>query len=234
MRKTQVVAGQVFGDWTILKESPPRDFPSGQKQRVVGCRCVCGVEKFVQLNSIQNGRSVGCGCKRNLDNSCRATTHGCSHRNRSLSGYSTWINMRERCLNPKGKHYHYYGGRGISICEAWQNSFEKFQSDMGPKPKGASLDRIDNSKGYSPENCRWATSIEQNRNTRSNRLIEFRGEVKCFTEWCEVFGINPGTLYNRLNRFGWSVEDALTKPVQRSASRNVHQRHGSAGAEGEV
>lgn len=138
-----------------------------------------------------------------------AKTHGLS-RTRT---YTTWIGMKSRCQKKNFKQYKDYGGRGISVSEKWMK-FENFLNDMGEQPKGMSLERIDNNKGYSSENCKWATEYEQKRNTRRNHWIEFRGEKKCLADWATEIGIKSNTLINRLYRGHWPIEKALTTPRQ--------------------
>jgi len=128
--------------------------------------------------------------------------------------YRSWQKMRARCLNTNHKHYSNYGGRGITICERW-NDFRNFFADMGERPEGMTLERIDNSKGYSPENCRWATRKEQQNNMRRNRILQLNGKSMNLTQWAEYLGIKRKTLEKRLNIFGWSVERALTTEVKR-------------------
>ena len=121
--------------------------------------------------------------------------------------------MIRRCENPKAKNFPRYGGRGITVCERWRTSFEAFLSDMGSRPEGKTLDRIDNEGNYEPSNCRWATASEQQRNMRSNQWVEFNGERMIVTDWARRLGISHGTLRHRLAR-GWSVELAFTTPVK--------------------
>lgn len=125
------------------------------------------------------------------------------------SEYSSWSCMKQRTTNPNDPRWADYGGRGIGLCAAW-HSFKAFYADMGPRPEGTSLDRIDNDKGYSPENCRWATRDEQYANMRSNRRLSFNGETKTLREWARTLNINESTLSKRLLRGGWPVEMALT------------------------
>lgn len=127
--------------------------------------------------------------------------------------YKVWSSMRERCLNKKHKNYNDYGGRGIYICPRWldkEKGFLHFLSDMGDKPDGYQIDRIDNDGGYSPENCRWVTSKENNRNRRSNKLITYNGISKCVAEWADFLGIDRKTLQMRLN--AWDVKKSFETP----------------------
>jgi hypothetical protein len=121
--------------------------------------------------------------------------------------YTTWRGMRERCDRPTHNLYHRYGGRGIRVCERWQ-SFENFVADMGPKPEGTSIDRIDNNGNYEPGNCRWATREEQARNNTRSRHLTFNGETLCLSDWAARIGVSRATLEGRLER-GWPLEDAL-------------------------
>ncbi len=127
--------------------------------------------------------------------------------------YKTWQSMRGRCNDPNDPYYARYGGRGITICDRWR-IFTNFLADMGPRPAGHTIDRIDNDGDYCPENCRWATATDQQRNTRQNRRITYNGRTQCLTAWAEEYGIKPHTLTARLKR-GWIVHQALTIPVGR-------------------
>lgn len=119
------------------------------------------------------------------------------------SEYESWKGMKQRCKNRNSKSYHNYGGRGISVCREWEESFENFFLDMGPKPStNHSLDRINNDGNYEPKNCRWATLQEQNRNSRHNLIINYRGRQKCATEWAEILGLSLQTIIGRYKRTG--------------------------------
>lgn len=125
--------------------------------------------------------------------------------------YAIWSSMKQRCCNPKCHEFENYGGRGITVCSAWNDSFLAFLSDVGSKPENSSLDRIDNNLGYSKENCRWVTSREQNRNKRVNRILTLNGETLCLSDWANRIGIHHQTLRNRLRR-GWTLEESLSLP----------------------
>jgi hypothetical protein len=124
--------------------------------------------------------------------------------------YGKWYNMMQRCYNPNFKGYHLYGGRGIQVCERW-HIFEHFLSDMGEPPPGMSLERERNNEDYSPDNCKWATRLEQSRNTRRNVYLTLRGETHCLSEWAELTGM-PRPLLAYRKRKGWSDEEILTTP----------------------
>lgn len=122
--------------------------------------------------------------------------------------------MKWRCYYPKNNSFPRYGGRGITVCDRWKNSFENFLSDMGIKPKGTSLDRIDSTKGYLPENCRWATFKQQANNTKANVRLTHNGKTLTLTEWAEEIKINPKTLWTRLFMYKWTTERALTQKLK--------------------
>lgn len=122
--------------------------------------------------------------------------------------YKIWSGMTKRCTNPNYFLYARYGGRGIKVCERWKK-FENFLADMGERPEGMSIERMDNDGDYSPENCRWASRVEQANNMSSNRFLEFQGVRHTCAEWARKIGIRYATLQDRL-RQGWSVEDTLT------------------------
>lgn len=131
--------------------------------------------------------------------------------------------MKQRCMNPNDKQYHLYGGRGISVCDEWERSFEAFRAYVGKKPdKNSSLDRIDNDRGYEPGNVRWATGSEQLSNTRRNVRIVYEGKSQTLMEWSVELGIPYNTLRQRkLN--GWSDSEIISRPVDKSFARN-HKR----------
>jgi hypothetical protein len=144
------------------------------------------------------------------------TRHGDAKRGQLTPEYRIWAAMRQRCTNPTDAGYANYGGRGITVTPRWW-AFENFLADMGRRPSPAySLDRIDNERGYGPDNCRWATRVEQKANQRYRRdavWIEHGGETKTLDEWAKATGIRYGTLHMRL-RHGWTIERALTTPTR--------------------
>jgi hypothetical protein len=149
--------------WTILKDDEPYVHSlTGKKQRKVIAQCECGVIKSVMYNYIKSGRSKSCGCYSIELLKERRIKHSLSN----SSEYRSWLSMKTRCTNPNLKQWKDYGGRGITVCPEWLNSFQNFYNDMGKRPDGKTLDRINNNKGYEPSNCRWATSKEQTQNRR--------------------------------------------------------------------
>ena len=122
--------------------------------------------------------------------------------------YNSWRAMRSRCLFKSHEAYDRYGGAGITICDRWKNSFENFKADMGDRPEGTTLNRIDNTKGYFPENCTWSSYEEQANNRKNNVYLELDGEKKTISQWSRELGIPKSTIQNRLLR-GWSEEESL-------------------------
>ncbi len=202
------VAGGRYGRWLVLSSEPIKR----EKYLYFKLRCECGVEKEVEKNNFMKGKSVSCGCYNVEVTKITNKTHGMS----KLPIYAIWNMMVQRCHVPTYRLYADYGGRGIKVCDEWR-TFENFYRDMGDPPfEGASLERERNEKGYSKDNCRWATRIEQNRNKRNNHRYEYNGESLLLIEWAERTGINHATLSSRVNQYGWSIEKALTTPVQGS------------------
>jgi len=136
-------------------------------------------------------------------------THGRSY----TREYDSWKHAKQRCFNPNDHAYHWYGARGITMCDEWKNSFEAFFRDMGPCPEGRSLDRRDNNLGYFAGNCRWATRTEQTNNRRRQRDITYQGETLNIMQWAKRLGINGRTLHNRIYRSHWPIEKAMTKHI---------------------
>lgn len=199
-----LAVGEVVNQWTVLSE--PSKLPSDTHSHVL-CRCSCGTEKRVRLSYILHGCSKGCGCLRDKASGARVATH----RQSNSPEHVVWMAIKARCTNPSATGYENYGGRGITVCARWMDSFECFLEDMGPRPKGASIDRINNDLGYQPGNCRWADRKTQANNTRRSRKLTFNGKTLGISEWARQIGIEESSLRERLSR-GWSTEEALTTP----------------------
>jgi len=197
-----------FGRLTVIK---PATYNTKQRSWYWECKCECGNICVINGQRLRNGGTQSCGCF-NIDRMKeRFTTHGKS--NSDLN--HVFVAMKQRCNNPKCKDYHNYGGRGIMICPEWEN-FEVFYewAINNGYTKGLTIDRINNNGNYEPSNCRWATYKEQNSNHRRNRLITFQGKTLTRTQWASLKGIKTSTLVSRLDYLGWSIEKALTTPVQ--------------------
>lgn len=175
-------------------------------QRYWNCRCDCGIYTEVSTKVLRVGGKKSCGCLMNSSNrSKRKRTHGLA---RTLE-YRSWAGMRARCLSEKSAGYENYGGRGIGIYDRWIDSFPNFLADMGHRPSpNHSLERIDNDKGYSPDNCRWATKKDQNRNRRDSVFVTIDGVTLVASEWIERSGIHTDTVRARVRR-GKSWKEAL-------------------------
>jgi len=137
-----------------------------------------------------------------------------SHGMSGTSEYKAWINMKDRCFNPNHKRYLDWGGRGITVCDRWKNSFKNFLADMGMKPSPKhSIDRIDNDGDYCPENCRWATRVEQENNKSTNRLITIACVTLTMAQWTKEMGFAKSVIQDRLN-LGWSEYKSVMTPVR--------------------
>ncbi len=196
------LTGQRFGKLLVLGFAEEQ---RGYASRFL-CLCDCGNKKVVMGQNIKSGSTASCGC-RQIE---RGRELGRGQRKYSESQKSclrSWKAMNSRCRNEKNVEYRNYGGRGIKICKRW-NSFWKFYEDMGDRPKGTSLDRINNNGNYEPNNCRWATPLEQSRNTRKIRFVEWEGSKVPLGELCERLGLRKGTVGKRLDK-GYSLEEAV-------------------------
>lgn len=171
------------------------------------CSCDCGNTKVVKTSDLCSGNTPSCGCIRRK--------HGCSHN--GSRAYRCWVNMRERCRNKTCHAFKDYGGRGIRVCDQWNESFESFLSDMGEPPIGLELDRINNDGDYEPSNCRWATVRQQSNNRRGNVLLTAFGETKTISEWSNDLraAVSRDAIRDRVSR-GLSHEEAISRPSSRS------------------
>lgn len=197
----QDLTGQLFGRLRVVNRAANK----GLKTRW-NCVCECDTPAVVLASSLKSGKQRSCGCLHREWVKTNLTKHLAS---KTLT-YSSWMNMKQRCLNPNGKYHSYYIGKGITICQRWVDSFENFLSDMGARPSlQYTLERIDSNGHYTPENCKWATMKEQVRNRCSVRIFTYKGQSLTIPEWAVITGINKFTLRGRLAS-GWPIERALT------------------------
>ena len=178
-------------------------------------RCDCGGEKVCYGQNVIRGLTTSCGCyhkERMRAVGLASARHGhARHTGAETPTYKSWLAMRRRCVDPKKPGY---AGQGVTVCERWRDSFEAFLEDMGERPSRAySIDRIDNSKGYEPSNCRWATRSQQQRNKRNNVVLTFNGETMTLMDWVERTGLAEGTITSRI-KAGWPVEKVLGQPAR--------------------
>ncbi len=212
MSKYRDLTGQKFGRLTCIKDVGRNK----RWNRVWLCKCDCGNEVKVSSSDLIQGSIQSCGCLRAELLRKRRTKHG-------LSGtrlYNIWCDMKRRCMNPTRIAFDRYGGRGITVCDEWMEfePFYKWAMENGYRD-GLTLERINNDKGYSPDNCKWATHKEQARNMRTSIYLTYNGKKMTIAEWAEILGVKRETLWNRLNNLGWAIEKAITEPIKRRQIR---------------
>jgi hypothetical protein len=212
------LTGQYFGKLIALHR-----LESGKWR----CRCACGKETDCLLGNLRQGFTRSCGARGCKLPRFRPVKHGHSgkprKRVRPTPTYSSWNAMHCRCENPNASNYRLYGALGVRVCARWsgEHGFSNFLRDMGERPPSTTLDRYPNRNGdYSPDNTRWATRKQQQRNRRCSRLLAFRGRTQTVADWSDEYGVPQNTIGLRLAR-GWSIEHAITVPPN---SANRYQR----------
>ena len=212
--------GEKIGRLTIICRDKDFIGKNGAKRKMWKCKCDCGNVVSVRDDSLNGKHTLSCGCLHKERASEVGKKVGGRKTKEGVSReplYNTWYLMIYRCNNPKSKAYHNYGERGIEVCEEWDNGLEGYKKfkewALSNGYDGVNtLDRIDNNKGYAPDNCRWVTDAEQNRNKRNNKWITYNGETHIEADWERILGFKRGVL-NRRFGIGWSVEEALSTPV---------------------
>ena len=193
--------GMRVGRLVLAETNVGRDRHGHQLSRWL---CDCGNEKIIAPFLVRKGRTTTCGCRKREGNP--------KHRMRYSKTYATWRAMKNRCHNPNTPAFQTYGAAGITVCDRWRTSFDAFLADMGERPAGMTIDRIDGAKGYEPGNCRWATSIEQARNTKRNVRIEIDGRTELLTDWAKIVGLRDQIIIKRMKR-GWPGPKAVMTPL---------------------
>lgn len=207
-------SGDKFGRLTVVRF----DHRSGNKKYryYYECECECGKHIITREDGLKSGHTKSCGC---LHHDIIVQPKNLLHSKTRF--YSIWRNMKSRAFNPNNPYASNYNERGISCCDEWK-TFNNFYIDMYESyakhvkeygEKNTTLDRIDNDKGYSKENCKWATIKEQSNNKRTNHYIEYNDQVHTISEWSDILNIPYTVLYSRIKR-NWSIEDAFTRPIQ--------------------
>ncbi len=204
------LTGQRFGKLTVLRRAENYVRPNGHKESTWVCCCECGNEITITRTNLKRARS--CGCSKGKYISDSKITHGMS--NSRL--YRIWQNMKNRCYNPNVDRYDRYGGRGITVCEKWRDSFEAFYKwaiDNGYSDE-LSIDRKDVNGNYTPDNCRWISMDKQADNKSNSRIFEYNGEAHTVSEWSKILDISRDIIWNRINR-GWNIERVFTQPIRK-------------------
>ena len=212
MRTFPDITGKKFGRWTAIKE----DRIAVHEVHWI-CQCECGVTRHIPRARLLSGESRSCGCLRNEHVSAAKTTHGGTRKSGPQKEYGVWRAMIQRCTSEKCSAFKNYGGRGITVCQRWLESFPNFYEDMGMRPNsGMCLERKNNDLGYSKENCIWATRTSQANNTRTNVFVQHNGESHTITEWARFYGLDPFLIFGRMRK-GWSFVESISTPIRKNA-----------------
>jgi hypothetical protein len=213
------ITGRVFSRLTVLSSA-------GQDKNhnsMWNCICTCGTQIVVQGNRLQRNHTRSCGCLLFDKNRDRLTTHGATRNDTSSPTYNTWVNMHQRCSNPNLPKWKNYGGRGITVCERWQD-FAYFLADMGEKPEGKTIERVDNDAGYYPGNCVWADNRTQSRNKQDTIFITINGERRPLVAVCEEYGVSYQRAWERHKSGTRPLTPAVFEAMKRKAERKARKR----------
>lgn len=206
-RRARDLHGQRFDRLVVIEEAPRKGYA-----RFWRCQCDCGQVTVTSQGNLTSGATASCGCKlREAQRSAAQhaiTTHGLSKH----PLYPTWRHMMERCYNVNNPGYKNYGGRGIAVCERWHN-IAQFIQDMGNRPPKTTIERLNNDGNYEPQNCIWATQTAQVRNRRNTTTVTYQGVTKPLATFCQEHGVPYKVVHDRLYRYHWSLERALTTSV---------------------
>ena len=198
-RQHQILEGMKFNYLTVShKSSSPGAWV---------CRCVCGKLTTVRAGKLADFEVKSCGCQKARLVASSKTKHGMA----GTRVYSIWAGMLQRCQGKKSNTKR-YKDKGIGVCAEWFD-FEKFYADMGDPPEGCSIERVENSKGYTRSNCIWADNRTQSRTKHNSKYVEFKGELKLLVVWCEELHLNYQAVWRRLYRLHWTADRALSTPI---------------------
>lgn len=192
--------GERYGRLVVIGEADRRRAPCGVTERRFVCRCDCGNIKTIAAQTLRSGSAKSCGCLRREMVEEKNTTHGKS----KSKLYRVWSSMKDRCLRNGARQFKDYGGRGISICDEWKNSFESFEkwATANGYAEGLTIERIDNNGNYSPGNCKWIPRSEQSKNRRMNHYLTFNNSTRTIQDWANEIGINRCTLREYCKKYG--------------------------------
>jgi len=215
MSKFIDLTGQKFGRLTIVERI--ENAKDGHAKWL--CQCKCNNNTVVYSTNLIRGLTRSCGCLNKELTIKRNYKHGHSYKNKISNTYIIWQGIIQRCNDSNHGAYKNYGGRGIKVCDRWQQpkgqGFINFLKEMGKNPGGLSIDRINNNGDYCKENCRWSTIKEQIRNRRNTIWITIDGITKCLAEWCEIYHIDYKKVWGRIYQYGWTPEEALELILRR-------------------
>jgi len=208
------ISGNVYGYLTVVRFSSTKKFKNSQTS-LWECKCICGGLRITATSALKSGSTTSCGCKKQEQAVKGWNRRGRKHGLSEHPLYGRWVNMIRRCYSPVDSAHRLYGAKGITVCDDWRFSPDAYIAHFLALGwiEGLSIDRIDGTKNYCPENTRLATPKIQANNTNRNRVLCYLGESKTLSEWAEETGISYGALQARIYR-KWEVYDALNTPVR--------------------
>lgn len=209
------ITGQIFGRLTALYRAPSKG-----RRTCWNFSCSCGISKIIEIDPVLDGRTQSCGCLKNELIALRSITHGHSINRKQSSELRAYRGAKDRCYNKNSNKYHVYGARGIIMCEKWFNSFEAFFQDMGKRPKGCSLDRINVNGNYEPSNCRWATAHQQAMNKQNTLYVTYNNEKITLKECAQITGLDYKALHSQMKYQARTIDDAIQHLLKRKMNAN--------------
>ena len=221
--KRKDITGQKFNKLTVISYAYTVKGNGRNYHTFYNCICDCGKSCIVEGAKLRNGHTQSCGCYRH-ERQIEANT---KHKGRYSRLYIVWCNMKGRCYNPNDKRYNSYGARGIIVCDEWKNDFNAFQKwaeSAGYRPDAkrgeCTIDRIDNNKGYCPENCRWVNNQTQANNKSNNIILTYNGKSQTVSQWARELNVDSETLRHRYN-CGWNTKRIIETPLRKKSVDNL-------------